>query len=325
MPQRSSTRYSYEERVNAVLDFISRNPAHPLDLRELARVACLSPYHLHRVFTAMTGETPGVCIRRIRLQTAAYMLQFQPELPVTDIAHACGFSSSQNFARAFRSWSGVSPGQFRRCCGDNVVPPSLSRRQGRRDAPYLLEYRASQGIVTSRITRNPAVEAKGAAMNVVVTMMEERRVAYARQIGPYGKELGAAWERILGWAGGRGLLQRPGVEIVGVSWDNPELTPPERCRYDACVAVPEGVRTDEGIGVRTLPGGLHACYRRPTRMAEFGAAMNELLGIWLPESGYECRGVPFELYHGRPEEDGVPEEERIWDVTFCLPVKAFSK
>ena len=61
----------------------------------------------------MTGETLAACIRRLRLETAANLLRFSSSLNITAVALACAFSSSQNFARVFREWMGMSPGAFR--------------------------------------------------------------------------------------------------------------------------------------------------------------------------------------------------------------------
>ena len=103
----------------------------------------------------------------------------------------------------------------------------------------------------------------------------------------------------------RGCL-RPGGLSVGIGWDNPELT--EQCRYDACVVVPDGTAldpadpSDQGIGLQTVEGGLYACYRRMVGRAQFSEALNELFGIWLPHSGYECVGAPpgnISQYSGR--------------------------
>ena len=69
-------------------------------------------------------------------------------------------------------------------------------------------------------------------MKVDVKQLPEYRVAYVRQIGPYGPALAQAWERIMAWAGKNGL-PGPDTAALGVSWDNPSLTLPERCRYDA--------------------------------------------------------------------------------------------
>ncbi len=46
----------YAHRINKVLGYIRNNVGAPLRLETLARVACLSPYHFHRIFHAVMGE-----------------------------------------------------------------------------------------------------------------------------------------------------------------------------------------------------------------------------------------------------------------------------
>ena len=327
MPRRASTHFSYEQRINKILNAVSTDPARGFSLEELARIACLSPFHLHLVFSAMTGETLAACIRRLRLETAANMLRFSPGRSVTEIACACGFSSSQNFARLFRDWMGMSPSGFRAACrqGPPPAPPEQMRKPGNA-RPYDLRYSPDQAGAAARVQLepNPAVLAKGADMNVEVKRLPEYRVAYVRQIGPYGPALARAWERITAWAGKSGLLG-PETAALGVSWDNPGLTPPERCRYDACVALPEGFAADEqalaqdGVCLQSLPAGLYGCYRRPTRMDGYMTAWNELIGVWLPQSGYEAEGTAFEYYH--PPLACSDDPDFACDVSFCIQVR----
>ena len=164
-------------------------------------------------------------------------------------------------------------------------------------------------------------------MNVIIQELPEYRLAYVRQIGPYGPALGQAWGRLMGWAGQSGLMG-PEAACVGISWDNPEVTPAERCRYDACLVLAAGPQPDaagleaHGVSLQTLPGGPHACYRRPTKMHEYAEAWNELFGIWLPRSGYTCAGVPFEYYH--PPLNCSDSPDFAADVSFCLPVQPAS-
>lgn len=325
LPRKQGTRFSYERRVNAVLDAIMADIGREFTLEDMAAVACLSPFHLHRVFTAMMGETPAACIWRLRVQMAAYALQSREKKSVTDIALACGFSSSQNFARAFKAWAGVSPTRYRALhhAGQWAAYAEAQKRKEGNAAPYHLDYGVVHGEFTPRIEANDAILRKGADMNVIIEELPAYRLAYVRQIGPYGPQLMQAWGRLMGWAGPSGLLG-PKSACVGISWDNPEMTPAERCRYDACLVIgeaspePAGLEA-HGVSLQTLPGGLHACYRRPTRMHEYAEAWNEIFGIWLPRSGYVCCGVPFEYYHPPLQCDDSPEAAT--DVSFCIPVK----
>ena len=94
-------------------DLIEQNLKRPLLLNELARSACLSPFHLHRVFKAAFGETPAQMCRRRRIETAKRMLSLQ-HLSVCDIAAAVGFENESAFSRSFRNLTGHSPTAYRR-------------------------------------------------------------------------------------------------------------------------------------------------------------------------------------------------------------------
>ncbi|MCP4748024.1 MAG: hypothetical protein GY874_18090, partial [Desulfobacteraceae bacterium] len=56
--------------------------------------------------------------------------------------------------------------------------------------------------------------------------------------------------------------QERGIQtITSVGWDNPEVTPPEKCRYDACITVPEQTKVDGEVGLQKIPSGSYAVYR----------------------------------------------------------------
>src|SRR5215471_6331337 len=109
----SSHRREYERRVYRVMDYIEGHLAEELTLEQLAAVAAFSPFHFHRVFAAITGETLSDFIRRIRLERAASALAMLHETSVLEIALRCGFSSAATFARAFKGYFGMSATEWR--------------------------------------------------------------------------------------------------------------------------------------------------------------------------------------------------------------------
>lgn len=83
------------------------------DGRDLAQAAHYSRSHFQHWFLQQTGETPGACRRRLRLESAAFRLLHEPG-SVTDQAFDCGYSSLEGFSRAFSRSFGVSPSHFQR-------------------------------------------------------------------------------------------------------------------------------------------------------------------------------------------------------------------
>jgi len=105
------TERDYRRRIGRVVEAILADPAAPHSVDSLAAVAHLSPFHFHRIYRAMTGESLAETLRRVRLAMAARRL-VDAAGSVTDIALEVGYDSPQAFARAFREVTGWSPSEF---------------------------------------------------------------------------------------------------------------------------------------------------------------------------------------------------------------------
>ncbi len=82
-------------------------------MERVARAACLSRFHFHRLFAEAPGETPHRYITRRRLEKAQDLLA-ATDLPVTSVSLAAGFESLGSFSSLFRRRFGSSPRGFRR-------------------------------------------------------------------------------------------------------------------------------------------------------------------------------------------------------------------
>src|SRR3954468_282509 len=112
-PRTMPHQRSYTARVNRVMDHIDAHLDETLDLQSLARVAQLSPFHFHRLFQSLTGETLADRVRRRRLEVAAGRLLTRTDSTALEIALEVGFNSPETFARAFRAHFGVTPTAWR--------------------------------------------------------------------------------------------------------------------------------------------------------------------------------------------------------------------
>jgi len=82
------------------------------EIQAMAESVHLTPRTLQRKLKSLTGRTPAAYLREYRLARARQLLRLSDD-SVTDIAHACGFSSSQYFSRAFRDEHGAPPEKWR--------------------------------------------------------------------------------------------------------------------------------------------------------------------------------------------------------------------
>ncbi|GGP21087.1 AraC family transcriptional regulator [Silvimonas iriomotensis] len=102
----------YRERIALAVAAIVREPLADHTLHSLAALAHFSPFHFHRVYLSVTGETVAATIRRVRLAQATRQL-VRTEPSVTRIGQDAGYDSPQAFSRAFRQFAGASPLAFR--------------------------------------------------------------------------------------------------------------------------------------------------------------------------------------------------------------------
>ena len=115
-------------RIERVHDYLSGHLDREVDLEHLAGVACFSPFHFHRIYHALQGETVADSVRRMRLHRAALDL-IDGDVPIARVAARAGYGSQAAFTRAFRSAYGAPPAAW----------------QSRHAAPY-------RGAVEIRVT-----------------------------------------------------------------------------------------------------------------------------------------------------------------------------
>ena len=143
-------------------------------------------------------------------------------------------------------------------------------------------------------------------MKVEIIDMKPATVAYVRHIGPYD-QCGRAWETLCTWAGPRGLLG-PGCRFLGLSYDDPDVTPADKIRYDACITVDGEAKPEGEIGVQQLEGGAYAMSTHIGPYDKLSEVYAQLCGQWLPAHGYEIASKPsIEVYQNSPE-DTEPED-----------------
>lgn len=102
-----------DTRIEKALLFISKNLHSKLSLSTLAKEACLSEFHFHRLFKAATKLPPLEYINKLRLEYAAHYLIVYPEAKYQEVAFECGFSSPANFSRSFNKFFKDSPSAYR--------------------------------------------------------------------------------------------------------------------------------------------------------------------------------------------------------------------
>ncbi|MGH2505611.1 MAG: helix-turn-helix domain-containing protein, partial [Ktedonobacterales bacterium] len=131
---RPSTLNSYTSAVERVIQTmrarLDEPLASPLSLGEMSEIACLSPFHFTRIFSARTGLPPGEFYAALRLDAAKRRL-LTTSLTVTDVCFDLGYTSLGTFGLRFKRLTGLAPLQLRQMA-DQFTPECLSERLQRR-------------------------------------------------------------------------------------------------------------------------------------------------------------------------------------------------
>jgi len=141
-------------------------------------------------------------------------------------------------------------------------------------------------------------------MDVRIVELNPARVAYLRYTGPYGPALGDFWRRIVQpWLAANGLQGRVSY---GVAQDDPSVTPPDKCRYDACVEVDRDYVAAAPAALETIPGGRYACTHYSGDAKDIGAAWMAFYGKVMGQLQMAARpGACFERYAADYREDAA--------------------
>jgi AraC-like DNA-binding protein len=104
------------ERLKRVYDYIEAHLDDRLSLADLARVACLSPYHFSRSFKQAIGVGPQRYVMHRRVERAKALMS-RTDQPLAVIAREVGFADQSHLISVFRREMGITPGHFRNALG----------------------------------------------------------------------------------------------------------------------------------------------------------------------------------------------------------------
>ena len=280
----------YQDRMDRVAAAIAsaldegRRPS----VDELADAAAFSPFHFQRIYRVLSGESVAETVQRLTLAHA--LERVEGGETVTTAAHAAGFSSSQNFAKAVRRETGASVSELR------------ERGQLERTASELKTSRNGGGTMTFELVETSPV-----------------RIACRLAVGPYD-ELNLAYRSLFGdfcKGGDPGEI----TGVYGIPIDDPRDVPPAEHRFVTALAVTEAVAPPgDGIELRALGGGAHAVLRHVGPYSEVPAAVDGLYREMLKSGSEPGPGETFIHYVDQPGADDGPDV--VHESHIYVPIRA---
>lgn len=279
------TRAAYGKRIERVVGYLTDHLDDAIDLNRLADEAHFSPFHFHRVYCALMGESVAESLRRMRLHRAAVKL-LASRSPIAKLAREAHYSSVPAFNRAFKEAYSVPPAAYR-----------------------------ARGTLAAALARQGTVE-EHAMRRVEIQQLEAQRVIALRHHGDY-QQIGNSFDRLTAWAMGHNLIG-PQTRSFGIYYNDPAAVPVQELRADACLSVGGDVVTDGEYRVAHTPGGRCAVCVHVGPYAELEQTYQWLYGVWLPRSDYEPADKPcFEEYLN--DWRNLPPAQ--WRTAICLPLR----
>ena len=296
----------YIKRINKVLSYIDENLDSDLSLEAISGIACYSPFHLHRLFKAITNETLNVYVVRKRIERTAMMLVHNKEYTITEIADKYGFANDSTFSRTFKKIYGQSPTEFRKSNRGNFSKiRKVDSKNGQVDF-ISEEYVCNINNLKNWIKMNAKIEIKE---------MPEKYLAYVTQIGVNGIE--EAFQRIIHWALSKNLLSKDNTHLCRLFHDSFKVTDADKVRMSIGIISGQELQVENEIGLTKIEKGKNIVGRFEIEPREFEKSWDSLF-IWMNENGYKkADRYPFEIYYNNMNEH--PEKKCIVDL--CIPIE----
>ncbi|TYS61898.1 AraC family transcriptional regulator [Bacillus infantis] len=301
-------------QITKVLEYIDQHLQDTLPLEKLAMVSTYSPFHFQRIFKSFMGESPAAYIKRLRLENAAHLLIYEREIPITEVALMCGFSSISYFTYSFKENFSTSPKKWREGAYLELFPRVYQDSK---------KSKLFSNIKKEEQQQNPYNEFRWLDLDKVRTIELPVCATVNRQsVGPYTEGIPDAWEDLYHWTTSRELM-KPDPFTFGVPRNNPYITPPEKTRYDCRIAIDQD-KIPEGEPAFLFKGGKHVVYEfdEPVDYSERGRLIecySELYSFWLPRSGYRYLDNPVELVDVKPLKGSLSVECKIRAI--CLAIE----
>ncbi|WP_102979092.1 GyrI-like domain-containing protein [Chryseobacterium scophthalmum] len=289
-----------------IIQYIDNNLDTELSLEIVSEIGAYSPFHFHRIFKLIIGETLQNYIFRKRIEKSAFYLSLRKNLSIKDIYLNVGFSSHSDFNKAFKRHYGKSPSEFRKSTPEKFHTISqIHRKNGQVDTVFD-QYICNIENLLNWSTMN---------LKIKVTDLPKMNLASVMSLGIANVE--SSFNVLIDWAKEKQLFPREDIKMISVYHDSFKVTSADKVRIHACMLLNKPLEKQDGeVFPETLEAGKFIVGSGELTLAEFEQSWVSLF-LWMKENGYTTRkAFPFEIYHSNFKEH--PEGKMVVD--FCIPI-----
>lgn len=289
-----------------IIQYIDNNLDTELSLEIVSEIGAYSPFHFHRIFKLIIGETLQNYIFRKRIEKSAFYISLRKNLSIKDIYLNVGFSSHSDFNKAFKKHYGKSPSEFRKITPEKFHTISqIHRKNGQVDTVFD-QYICNIENLLNWSTMN---------LKIKVTDLPEMNLASVMSLGIANVE--SSFNILIDWAKEKQLFPRENLKMISVYHDSFKVTSADKVRIHASMLLDKPLEKQDGeIFPETLEAGKFIVGSGELTLAECEQSWVSLF-LWMKENSYTTRkAFPFEIYHSNFKEH--PEGKMVVD--FCIPI-----
>ncbi|HPH82145.1 MAG TPA: AraC family transcriptional regulator [Flavobacteriales bacterium] len=296
----------YIKRINKVLTYIDEHLEADLSLEKVSAIAFYSPFHLHRLFKAITNETLNTYITRKRIERTALMLIHHKEYSIAQIAEKYGFKNDSTYSRTFKKLYNQSPSAFRKSNLNNFSKIGKENSNKHQQDFITQEYLCTIEQLKTWLKMNATVEIKE---------LPNMYLAYTTHIGVNNLE--STFKRVVQWANPKGILNHADTHVCRVFHDSFKITDADKVRMSIGVISPTELEADAEMNLSNMEKGRCIVARFHIAPQDFEQSWNSVF-IWMSEQGYKkADRSPFEIYHGAM---GIASDGKL-EVDLCIPIE----
>lgn len=297
---------AYKKRIVKTIQYIDSNLDADLSLEKIAEISAYSPFHFHRIFKLVTGETLQSYIIRKKIEKSALHLAVHKNMEIKEIYWNLGFSNHSAFCKTFKKHYGLPPTEFRRSAPEKFHKILQTHSKNGQIDTVFSQYICNIENLLNWTNMNLKIEVKE---------MPEMNLASVMSLGIANVE--SSFNVLIDWAIRKNLFPREKVKMISVYHDSFKVTPADKVRIHACMLLDEKLNETQGeVFSETIEAGKYIVGSGEVTLNDFEQCWVSLF-LWMNENNYTTRRTfPYEIYHSNFKEH--PEGKMIVD--FCIPI-----
>lgn len=296
----------HKKRITKAIRYIDGHLDTDLSLNKISEVGAYSPFHFHRIFRLVTGETVQNYITRKRIEKSAFYLAVRKDVSLKDIYLQLGFSSHSTFTKTFKNHYGKSPSAFRKAAPENFHKIEAQQsKNGQADTVFRTYICNIENLLNWTKMK----------LTIKVIQLNEMHLASVMSLGI--ANVASSYNVLIDWAEKKELFPKENVKMISVYHDNFKVTAPDKVRIHACMLLDEKLEKQEGeVFPEIIEAGKFIVGSGEVTLHDFEKSWVSLF-LWMKENNHSVRkAFPFEIYHTNFREH--PEGKMIVD--FCIPI-----